>query len=549
MKPTEKYHNRLKELEQIRDYDKTRWSNIQDYVLPSHGQFLSWSQNPQDKKDRTRIYDGTATLALRILAAGMQGGLTSPARPWFRLGLTEPDLMEYGPVREYLDMVERRMYWVLGNSNFYTSVHSVYTDLGSFGSACLYEEEDEEQIIRFRLIQAGEYLWAEGARGLVNTLYRRFYRTAGQLAERFGREKLSREIKEVLDKNPDQQFQVVQAVQPRKSADQSKKDNQNMSVESVYFEYGQDEFINKSGYHEFPFFCPRWYSGAGDAYGFSPCHDLMSDIKMLQEMQKSVLIMVHKQVDPPVMIPSEMKHMPVNLLPGGRNYGDMDKGIRPVYEVRPNLQDAEYKIGQIREQIREGLFNNMFLMVLERPNMTATEVAERHEEKLLMLGPVIERQFNELLDPVIDRTFGILNRAGYLPAPPPEIQGMDLKVEYISLLAQAQKMVGTQSIRSTADFVGGLSQFWPEAADKFDPDEAIDQYAEMTGAPTRIVRTDDEVAKIRALRAERQAMMEEQERRRQMAEEEMQGVAAAKTLSETQTKGDNALAEILGSLY
>ncbi|MEW5726178.1 MAG: portal protein, partial [Thermodesulfobacteriota bacterium] len=183
-------------------------------------------------------------------------------------------------------------------------------------------------------------------------------------------------------------------------------------------------------------------------------------------------------------------------------------------------------------------FNDLFVFLLRRPGVTATEVVERHEEKLLLLGPVIERQQSELLDPLIERAFGILERSGRLPGAPPEIQGHDLKVEYISLLAQAQKLVGTQAVQSVLQFVGGAAAIDPRVLDKIDLDEAVDVYAEMTGVPPRVVRADEEVEKLRAERAE-------SSRRDQAAQAALAAIQGAKSLSETKTGERNALTDLI----
>lgn len=538
-------------LKQQRTEWESHWQDIHEYVLPYRGFFTALGDIPnQGEKRNSKIIDGTATRSLRILAAGMQSGLTSPSRPWFRLTLSDLDLVEFGPVRWWLDLVERNMYHVLAKSNFYSSITDLYTELASFGTSCLYEEErpfnQSGSLVWFKTFTTGEYALAEGAYGLIDTVVRDFYMTGRQIKGKFGEANLSPGLKQMAEKNPDDPVNVWHFITPRAERRRDALDNINMLYSSCYLEAGvSDRALWEGGYQEFPCMCPRWSTSGADVYGRSPGMDVLSDVKMLQEMQKSFIKAIHKAIDPPLKVPSGWKGR-VKTIPGGINYIDpqsMDS-IGPLYNVNVDLASTNTKIQQVQEAIREGLFNDLFLMILDRPGMTATEVVERHEEKLMMLGPVVERQQSELHDPVINRTFNIMFRAMMLPPPPEELMGQEIKVEYISLLSQAQKMIGTQSIQATANFVGQMAQINPEALDKFDVDEAIDQFAEMTGAPGKIIRSDDQVQEIRALRA--QAQQEAQQQAQIQA-----ALAQAKDLAGTEVPENNVMqkvGEVLGGM-
>lgn len=542
-----KYQRRLAALEQERNEWESLWQELSDYLCPYRGFYIARGQQP-NRGDRRggKIRDGVATRALRILAAGLQGGLTSPARPWFRLGLSDSGLSEQSGVREWLAAVERIMYAAFARSNFYSAIHSVYADLAAFGTACLYEEEDPARILHFRVLTAGEYALACDSRGRTDTVYRRIWMTAEQMIDRFGEERVSDSVREAMTNDrPDQWFEVLHAVQPRRKRDATKKDGINLPYESLYQELaGEGAVLSEGGYEEFPYMAPRWDITGSDVYGRSPGMDTLPDVKMLQKMQEKSIKAIEKQVDPPLRVPISYADS-LNTVPGGINYIDSSNpaGLGPLYEVRFDVAAAEAKIERVQQAVREGLFNDLFLMILERPNMTATEVSERHEEKLLMLGPVIERQFSELLDPLIDRTFGILWRAGRIPPSPQELQGREMKVEYISLLAQAQKLVGTQSIGAAMQFVGMIAQMNPEVLDKVDFDEAVSQYGDLVGLPPKIIRPDAAVAQIRQARAQQQQQVQAEQQAMAMAQ-------GAQVLGKTPTNPDepNALTDLMAAL-
>lgn len=507
-----KYTIRLQTLRQERSSWEGHWQEISDYILPRKG--IYDGQRPNDgRRKGGKIIDSTATRALRILAAGLQGGLTSPARPWFRLGISDRDMARHKSVREWISQVESTMYRALARSNFYSCIHSLYTELAGFGTGILYCEPDVDRGIRFRTLTAGEYSLATDEQGRVDTVYREFKMTARQLEKRFGKDALPANVQTSLNVNRDHWFDVLHVVQPRDEFDSQKIDKHNMPFESVFLLSGKGgHVLSESGFMENPYMVPRWDTSAMDVYGRSPAMDVLADVKMLMEMSKSQIQAVHLTLRPPMKVPS-MYSRRLNLLPGGQNPVEQNQqdSISPLYQVRPDLAGVSGKIQDVRTAIREGFYNDIFMMMAgsNRRVITAAEVAERHEEKLIQLGPVIERQHTELLDPLIDRVFGILYRAGQLPEAPSILDGADIKVDYISVLAQAQKMVGTQSIQSLSDFVGRLAAANPDVLDKVDMDRAVDDYAELIGVPNGIVRSGDEVEKFRDSR--REALFQQQQ--------------------------------------
>ncbi|MFV0347299.1 MAG: portal protein [Halodesulfovibrio sp.] len=532
-------------LESQRTSWESHWREIAEYIVPRKGRFTGSSQHEADSGERRggRIIDATATRAVRVLAAGMQGGLTSPARPWFRLRLEDRDLMEFGPVRMWLDDVETRIYGALARSNFYQSIHGMYTELGAFGSADLYHETDRERVMNFSCLTCGEYAWATNAWGRVDTVVRRCMMTARQIAEKYGEHNLSRSTRRKLTKEPYGFVEVVHLVMPRRERDAGKKDFRNMPWASLVFEANgeADDLLHEGGYEEFPHLCARWDVAGTDIYGRSPGMDALPDVKMLQEMAKSQLLAVHKVVNPPMRVPTGYKQR-LNLIPGAQNYvnPNQPEALAPLYQINPDIQAVSYKIDDVRKAIREGFFNDLFLMFAgdSRSNVTAAEIMERSQEKLLMLGPVIERYQTEILDPLITRSFGILHRNGLLPPVPPELAGEELNIEYVSVLAQAQKQSSGNAIRQLTLEVGRMAAVAPQVLDKIDFDQCVDELAAIAGAPARIIRSDDDVQRLRmekAQAAQQQAQLEQA----------MRMTRSAKDLSAVETGEGNALEMVL----
>lgn len=534
------YAERLTEMKNKRLAHEAEWRDISDFLLSRRGLFNGEKRESAATR-KSKALDTKPLKALRNLAAMMQGGLTSPARPWFQMRHPDPDLNEFGPVRAWLDYVERILYQAYSKSNFYASIHSIYTELAGFGTACLYVEEDWKKYIRCEPLTIGTYWMALDGQSRTDTVYRAIWMTARQIKQRFG--VTPEKVRAALDANkPLEEFEVIHAVFPREKRDPDKVDAENMAYESVYFMNGGDyDLLRKGGYEDCPFMVPRWDVVSGDVYGFGPGADVLADLKQLTLVSKDVVRAIHQQLDPPLLVPGGFKDR-ISMAPGALNEYQGPTGsdaVKPLFQHQARVDHSLLIKNDLRDAIETGFFNDLFIFMMSRPNVTATEIVERQEEKLLLLGPVIERQQAELLDPLTDRVFGILMRKGLFPPPPRELQGQELKVEYISLLAQAQKMVGTQAVQSAISFAAGAAQLDPQVLDKVDLDEAVDVYGELVGVPNRVIRSDDAVKKLRQQRAMQQQAQQQQEAA-------LASVQAAKDLSGIPADGNNVLSQMMG---
>lgn len=522
----------------------SHWKDISDNLLPRAGRFFTSDRNRGEKRYNS-IYDSTGTRALRVLAAGMMAGMTSPARPWFRLTTSVPELDESPAVKTWLADVTRLMQMVFAKSNTYRALHSMYEELGAFGTASSIVLPDYRNVIHHYTLTTGEFSIATDHRGVVNTVYREFEMTVGQMVGEFGLDKVSTQVKGMYDRNAlDQWVPVVHAIEPRAVRDPARRDARNMPFRSVYLEKGgnDDAILRESGYREFPALCPRWGVTGGDIYGNSPAMEALGDIKQLQHEQLRKAQGIDYQTKPPLQVPTSLKNQGVNTLPGGVTYVDtaaQNAGIRSAWEANLRLDYLLTDIQDIRERIKASFYADLFLMLANgtNPQMTATEVAERHEEKLLMLGPVLERMHNEILDPLIDQAFTRLVAAGIVPPPPQELQGMELNVEFVSMLAQAQRAIATNGIDRFVGNLGAVAGFKPEVLDKFDADRWADAYADMLGIDPELIVPGDKVALIRQARAE---AAQQQAAAEQMAA----GAKTARDLAAADTSGENALTDV-----
>lgn len=495
------------------------------------------------------ILNNVGTMALRTLAAGLMSGLTSPDRPWFALGLGDEDLEDYGPVKIWLAEVRDRLMRIMAKSNFYLGMSVLYEDLGCYGTSAMIIYEDFKDVIRCYNPCLGEFFLSQNDRLEVDTLYREFNLTARQMAQKFGEDNLSIAASTLLKTGKgaqDQDFIVAHAIEPNDDPG-GPAPNGKLPWREVYWEFGsaQNQVLQERGFHEFPAICPRWYLSGNDVYGRSPAMDALGDQRQLQVMTKRLAQAQDKMVNPPMLADNALKNEPASLLPGGVTYvpqlGQVG-GMKPVYEVQPNVGVFEKTMADVEARINKALYSDLFQMISQLDTVrTATEIIERRNEKLLLLSPMLERMFAEGLDPAVRRIAKIAARAGLFPPMPKEMRGHNVEIEYTSILAQAQRSVATAGIERLAGFVGSLAGAIPGVLDKFDADEAVDQYADYLGVSPKIVRNDTQVAALRKAQADKQQQME-------AMQASMAAVQGAATLSKTDVGGGiNALQSMLGN--
>lgn len=520
MELREKVQSRWDALKEERSSWMSHWKDISEVLLPRAGRFLPTENNRGGKAAFRKILDSTGTRALRTLSGGMMSGMTSPARPWFRLTTFNPELDESYEVKVWMSQVTSLMQMVFYKSNTYRALQMAYEELGAFGTSATLIYDDFDRVIHCHPLTIGEFAIATDSRGRVNTVYREFRMTVAMLVQEFGLENVSRTVKDLYDRGQmDEWVEVINAIEPRTERDPRKTDAKNMPYLSVYFEKSGDKgkVLRETGFTEFPAMCARWSVTGGDIYGTSPGMEALGDLCQLQQMQFRKSQAIDYKVHPPVLIPSEMKNMVTQFLPGGvipYSNAQQAQQIRSAYMVDLDLNSLLVDIQDVRQRINEAFYRDIFMLMVNSTDktMTATEVTERHEEKMLLMGPVLERLNAEMLDPLINIVFNKLVQADLLPPLPEDLQGQQLNVEFISILAQAQKAISTNSVDRMFSVLGNLAGMRPDIVDNVDLDFWPQWYADALGVDPRFIVSGKKVAVIREQRAqaEQQAAAMEQ---------------------------------------
>jgi hypothetical protein len=540
----EYFMRRLSGLQTERSSFEAHWKDLAQFIQPRRGRFFTSDRNKGDKRNQ-KIINSKATMALRSATSGLMANLTSPARPWFKLEPADFEMMEFGPVKLWLHAVEERMHLIFNQSNLYNALPVAYSELLLFGTAALSHLDDFQTVARFFPHTIGSYYLAQNDNFQVDTIYREFELTVKQVVERYGLENISRFVREQWDHGHYMQWvPIVQAVEPNPDFRPASDLARHRRFISVHFEKGIErdvenpQFLRRSGFNTFPTYGPRWETTGEDIYGTNcPGMTALGDVKQLQMEERRKAQAIDKMVNPPLKGPGVLKNTPVSALPGGLvSYDeDVNRGtLQPIYQVEPRIAELMEDLRGVEVRIDEAFYVNLFLAISAMEGVqprNQLELSQRNEEKLLMLGPVIERLQNELLDPLITRQFEQMventdaQGMPLLPPPPQELSEMPLRVRYISTLAMAQRAVGTGVIERTAGFVGSLAAGSgdPTVWDKFNQDQAVDRFSQLVGTAPDVIRTDDEVAEIRQARI--QAQQEAQEQAEQQAA--IQGGASA----------------------
>lgn len=525
---------------------------LQENFMPFRGRFFMSETNKSQKSRINSNINNRGILAVRTARSGLMAGVTSPARPWFRLTTSDPEMMKYRTVKEYMETVERIMRDIFAQSNLYQVLPHTYGELATFGTACVLTMPNFNDVVRFFPITVGQYVLATNEDNLVDTMYRDIRLTSKQAMEKF-KGKVSQSVKRAYDSaNYTTMFDFSHAIEPNGKAKQNPIMGVDMPFKSVYFERGasaQDfaEVSKNSGFGAFNVMGPRWEQTGEDVYGYGCGHYALGDNKQLQIQEKRKGQAIDKMVSPPMKAPSNMKNTPIVGIPAGVTYYDStspngEDGISPLYEVRPAIQELGLDMTRVEERISRAFYEDLFLMLAQsdRRQITAREIDERVEEKLLMLGPAMESMHAELLSPIIANTYARMIEANILPDPPEELQGKALKVEFISTMAQAQKMVGIGTIERFVGFVGNMAQIYPEVRYKVDALNTADSVAEMLGVPQKIVKPNEDVQERIDADNQKQAQQE-------AIQTGMAGVQAAEMLSNAQTSRGNLLQTLTGA--
>tara|TARA_R110000822_G_scaffold79406_4_gene189882 strand:+ start:2104 stop:3759 length:1656 start_codon:yes stop_codon:yes gene_type:complete len=500
------------------------WQEILDYVMPRKAD-ITFVRSKGEKRTEV-LYDSTAITANTLLAASLQGTLTSPSLPWFHMKMRNREANDDRDVQIWLEDSAQRMYDAFNDSNFNTEVHEMYLDLTSIGTGAIFVEEDSAGFsnggLHFKALHISEYYITENNKGRVDTLYRKYKLSAMQAIQEFGEENLGTKILQAARDKPDKQFVFIHAVEPTKDYERAtgQKSKTKLPFHSCHVCEEDKMVVRRGGYNEFPYLVPRWSKATGEIFGRSPSYNALPDIRTLNKAVEIGLKAWAKAIDPPLLVIDDGVIGRVRTTPAGITVVRGENSIKPL-QIGANWQITDLKEGQLRVAIRQAFYSDQ-LQLQDGPQMTATEVQVRYEMMQRLLGPTLGRFQSEFLNPLIERVFGIMLRDGALGEAPEILTNQQMDIEYVGPLARSQRMEEGVAIERLYQMAFNIAQVDPSIMDNIDHDAAVRLRATLLGVPKSIMRDPDEIEEQR----EAQAMAQAQQQQMAQAQQATEAVGA-----------------------
>lgn len=542
------YERRLGALKTERSTFEPQYRNIARHISPRRGRFHRNERNRGGQHWWNQIINSQATWALRVGVSGMYAGNMNPTVPWLMLETDDPDIAEYDPARQWFFIVQEQMRRIFNASNLYAMIPVLLREQLLFGTGCMSDVDDDETLSRYYTHTVGGYYLDQNDRYEVDTVYREFDRTVKQIVQQFSSggqvsKNISAAVRSQWDNgNYDVLYPVRHCVEPNDAYVLGSRRPTEKAWRSVYYEAGQGDrnvVLSDKGFDEFPFYCPRWDVTEDDVYATDcPGMSSLGDVRQLQFQEKRKAQALDLMVAPTLHGPAALANQRVQALPGTGIFYDapgQNNRLETLFESRPNLEDMGKDLAEVINRINRDFYVDLFLAISAMEGVQPRnylELSQRNQERLLQLGPTLRRQDQEVMTPLVYRTFSKMVRAGLVPPAPPVLQNRPLKPRFVSPMALAQQAIETGNIDRLLGFIGAAAQFKPDVVDKANLEQMVDRYGAYIGSPPDLIRSDEEVAAMRQQRAQQEQMLAQLEMGQQAAN-------IAKMAGDTKLDDDN----------
>jgi len=481
------------------------WDEVLEYTLPHKNRVYNHTKGEQRGQ---RLYDSSPQHYVELLGSALHSMLTNPAVQWFGLGTGIPKIDRKTVNQKYIQETVAIVHDTLNATNFQTEIHELYLDLASLGTGCMLIEEDEDTLLRFLTIPIYEVDIAENSKGIVETACRKIKMNNQQAIEKYGEKAFPEDKLRKLKEKPNDDIEILHLVMEREGAELNKLTPQNKKFASYHIWGAEKVLLKESGYDRFPYVIPRWTKLGNEVYGRSPAMKTLPDIRMLNQMMKTVIRGAQKAVDPPFIMAHDSVLGRLNLTAGGvtaARHGMMD-GIRPLVSGS-RVDIGMDMVDRVRLNVKQGFFIDQ-LQLGGSDRMTELEVNIRNDENLRLLSPILGRLHNELLDPLVGRVMTVMMAKKKLPENTPlDLAENQLVMHYRSQIAKAQT---ANEGRILTGFIGELAQLAetmqkPELMDVINFEEVVKIKASLDSVNMAIFNTEEDTEMIQEQRGQANA--------------------------------------------
>jgi hypothetical protein len=502
----------LRRLERLRGERMTfdsHWQEVADLIIPSRE--FNQRRSPGEKRN-TRIFDTTAILACEQLAGALHGMLTSPAVRWFALRAQDDSLADSDDIKAWFEAATQTMYDAFNSPTaaFSTNSHEMYLDVAAFGTGVLFMADRGRQGVAFRAVPLSECFIGEGESGTIDTLFRSYSMPARNAVALWGEDAVGDGIRDLIEKTPDAPVKIVHAVYPRPDGERATGGDasKRMPFATCYVHVDSKHVIDEGGFRDFPYAVPRWAKRSGEVWGAGPGMAALPDVRMVNAMAETNLMSAQMAMAPPLMAPDDGFLNPIQYAPFSVNY--FRAGSPQTDRYQPIMTGARPDIGldlidSVRASIKASFYVE-WMNLPDGPAMTATEVVQRRDERLRLLGPMVARLQQEFLGPLIARSFRVLFENGLFPPAPPELSGAGFRVEYLSPIALAQRASEAEGAFRLWAAAAQAEQLQPGSSRVVNIGEGLRFLADRFGTPQKLLRSERDVAEAEAAQAEQAAM-------------------------------------------
>jgi hypothetical protein len=528
---------------------KTVLWDLGDFLAPYAHEFRTYDTGRGDRRD-SQIINNAPGRAVNVCVSGLYNGLCDPSEEWIGFEAEDPEIAKTDAAQKYCEEYTKAYLDEITKSNFYDVVPQVLKSISVFGTGAQRIEEtfDGASCVHFTPQPMGSYYCANNEQGKVDQLGRCIQMTARQMAQKFPRENLSDAVLQALSGNrAETKFEVRHLIKPNPDYREGSLLSIHKPFISCYYENrsGNDKTLLKEGFANFPSPVARWDTLGTNPYGFGLGHDVIGDARSLQVWEYDIALARELELKPPMNLPAGRNPAAVSILPGALNATTDPagaQGLTPVYQVKFNIADAIQARNECIAAIKDGFWNNIFLMLAndDGGKMTAREVIERAQEKRISLTPIL-RLTGELLKPMAEIVTDIMGRRGRLPPYPPEMEGQRIKIVFKGVLAKAAELQKAAAIEGFLAVLGqSIVPLFPDALDNIDGDKVTRELRASAGVPARFMRSPEDVQAMREARAQQAAQQAQMAAAQQAAD-------TAKTLADTPTDGKNALTDLVAA--